>query len=113
MIQENLMSTQQKVTIANVNILYQLKYFWYCAVTKYFVLALIVSVALFVLHIDKIASTMSTTVDTTKSVAASAFDKGVSLVGSAKGIFVRSHLIFSNLYIFIVCVIHIATNSVR
>lgn len=31
---------------------------------------------------------MSTTVDTTKNVAALAFDKGVSFVGSAKGIFI-------------------------
>lgn len=63
-----------------------MKYFSHCAVTKPFDVALIINVALFVSHIDTIASTVGITVDTTKNVAASAFDKGVSLVGSAKGI---------------------------
>lgn len=64
--------------------------------TKHFVFALIINVALFVSHIDKIGSTVSTTVDVTKNVAASAFDKGVSLVGTAKGIF--PHIIATILY---------------
>lgn len=65
--------------------------------TKHFGLALIISVPLFVSHIDKIASTVSTTVDTTKSVAESAFVKGVSLVGTAKGILYDIIYIFYNI----------------
>ena len=35
--------------------------------------------------VETVASTVQSTVDTTKDVAASAVDKGASLVGAAKG----------------------------
>lgn len=40
----------------------------------------------YALLLDTVTGTVHTTVDTTKNVAASAVDKGASLVGAAKGI---------------------------
>lgn len=40
---------------------------------------------LVIYRIDTVASTIQTSVDTTKNVAAAAVDKGTSLVGTAKG----------------------------
>lgn len=37
------------------------------------------------LILDNVASTVNATVDTTKNVAASAFDMGTTMIGSAKG----------------------------
>lgn len=43
-------------------------------------------IANFACIIDTVASTVHSTVDTTKNAAASVIDKGASLVGGAKGI---------------------------
>lgn len=47
--------------------------------------------------VDSVASTVSSTVDTTKSVAGSVFEKGTAFVGGAKGTFLCYLIIFTSL----------------
>lgn len=45
-------------------------------------------------YVDTVTGTVTSTLHTTKNVAASAYDKGASLIGSSKGIPRRENLQF-------------------
>lgn len=56
-------------------------------------------------HVDTVASTIQTSVDTTKNVAAAAVDKGTAFVGTAKGILPQMlylQICYVELYVMIV-----------
>lgn len=51
------------------------------------------SFIIFLIILETVTNTISTTVDTSKNVAAAAVDKGTTLIGTAKGSFILLFLI--------------------